>query len=134
VLSYLTLSPQTAHRLPAESRLRLTPGRTIAAFVSAGGWPMVVNVLGNVAAFMPLGLLWPILRRGRTSACSVAGLSAGVSLLIETLQFATARRVADVDDVVLNTLGGLLGYTVYRAVVFVLSRGQSLSSGTGSGG
>ena len=139
VLSYLTLSPHTANRQPAAACLRLVPGRNIAAFLAAGGWPMVLNVLGNLAAFVPLGVLWPLLRRGRTSAWGVAGLSASVSLLIESLQFASRRRIADVDDIILNTLGGLLGYAAYRAVGFLGKSlatrcRQSRSSGTGSSG
>jgi hypothetical protein len=30
--------------------------------------------------------------------------------LIESVQFSTGRRVADVDDIILNTAGGILGY------------------------
>lgn len=74
---------------------------------------MLVNVVGNLVAFMPLGFLWPIFRRGRTNAWRVGGLSAAVSLLIETLQYGSGRRIADVDDLLLNTLGGLLGYGTY---------------------
>lgn len=116
VLAYLTLSPQSAHQLPAASRIQLHPLRTIADFLERGGWPMVVNVPGNLAAFVPLGLLWPVLRQGKTTARRVGLLSAGVSLVIEVLQFGSGRRIADIDDVLLNALGGLLGYGVYRAL------------------
>jgi glycopeptide antibiotics resistance protein len=135
----LTLSPRTAHRQPEVICLRLEPGRTIAGFLREGGWPMVVNVLGNLAAFVPLGILWPMLRRGRTTAARVAGLSAAVSFLIESLQFASRRRVADVDDVILNALGGLIGYAAYRLACSACKalsarRLQGRSSGTGNGG
>lgn len=125
VLSYLTLSPQTPRRLPPMSCLRLVPGRSIAGFFAAGGWTFVVNFLGNLAAFLPLGFLWPVLRRGRTNARRVVGLSAFVSLLIETLQLATGRRIADVDDVILNALGGLIGYAAYRGLGVVKDRWTS---------
>jgi glycopeptide antibiotics resistance protein len=138
VLSCLTLSPNTARRQRTDACLKLEPGRSIAEYLAAGGWPMVLNVLGNLAAFVPLGVLWPLLLRGRTSAWRVAGLAASVSFLIESLQFASRRRIADVDDVMLNTLGGLLGYGVYRAFAFLwdaAARGRhARSSGTGKAG
>ncbi len=43
------------------------------------------------------------------------GWGLGVSLLIEVLQGISGRRVADVDDVILNTLGGLMGYGCWLA-------------------
>jgi glycopeptide antibiotics resistance protein len=116
VLSYLTLLPQTTHPLPRESALRLVPLGSIAEFLAAGGWPMLVNVVGNLAAFVPLGILWPLLREGRTTARRVGLLAFSVSLLIETLQYGSGRRIADVDDVLLNTAGGLLGYGTYLAL------------------
>ena len=106
----LTLSPHLAGSHSMENRLQLHPLRTTVVFLKVGGWPMLVNVVGNLGAFMPLGFLWPLLRRGRTGVWQVGLLAAALSLLIEALQYALGRRTADVDDVLLNTLGGLLGY------------------------
>jgi glycopeptide antibiotics resistance protein len=88
----------------------LVPGRTIAACAAAGGGLFVWNVVGNVAAFVPLGLALrggAVGRRWRLRWALAAG--AGLSLLIEALQYRGGRRVADVDDVLLNALGALLG-------------------------
>jgi glycopeptide antibiotics resistance protein len=120
VLVYLTLFMHTGPReLPWASRLRLWPGRTIVTFLQTGGWPMVVNIVGNLAAFVPLGFLWPLLRTGKTRAGEVACLAAAVSLVIEVLQLGLGHRVADVDDVVLNALGGLIGFGAYRLCCLV---------------
>ncbi|SIO58723.1 VanZ like family protein [Singulisphaera sp. GP187] len=113
LLGWLTLSPHSVAPLSWENRLQLHPLRTTAEFLAVGGWPMLVNVVGNLGAFMPLGLLWPVVRRGRTSVWRVGCLSAALSLLIETIQYGSGRRIADVDDLLLNTLGGLLGYGLY---------------------
>jgi glycopeptide antibiotics resistance protein len=115
-LLFVTLTPGLPTRAPLEARLHVRPFETIAVYLHKGGAEMMVNVVGNVVAFMPLGLLWALLREGRTSARRVTLLSAGVSLLIETLQFVSQRRVADVDDVFLNTIGGVLGYVLYRVL------------------
>ncbi|WP_244884944.1 VanZ family protein [Singulisphaera acidiphila] len=113
LLFWLTLSPCSIGTLAWENRLELHPLGTTAKYLEVGGWLMLVNVVGNLAAFIPLGFLWPFFQGGRTSVWRVGWLSAALSLLIETLQFASGRRIADVDDLLLNTLGGLLGYGMY---------------------
>lgn len=72
-----------------------------------------INLLGNVAIFMPLGflaaLLFPTTRRfGR-----MAGVGLLTSLSIELAQFFLAVRVSDVDDLLLNVLGTLLGLGLF---------------------
>ena len=86
------------------------PFRSIEHDLRAGGFEFVVNFLGNLVAFVPMGWLLPSLLGRRWLALRVAGLSLALSLLVEVLQGISGRRVADVDDVILNTLVGLLGY------------------------
>jgi glycopeptide antibiotics resistance protein len=106
----LTLLRWTGTVLPPDKRLNWAPLESIVHFLSVGGWPMVVNVLGNVAAFVPFGFLIPPLRDARTGVARVALLSLMLSAQIEALQYLSGRRTADVDDLLLNTLGGVLGY------------------------
>ncbi len=80
-----------------------------------GGQEFVINILGNLAAGFPMGVLLPSLPRRRCSWVKVAGAGFAVSLLIETLQWISGRRCADVDDLILNTLGGLMGYVCWLA-------------------
>jgi glycopeptide antibiotics resistance protein len=76
----------------------------------AGGRQFVVNFVGNLVAFMPIGLIPPLIPRRRMTAWHVALFCLFVSAIIEVGQYVSGRRVADVDDLILNTLGGLLGY------------------------
>ncbi len=122
LLFYLTLIFHTTQRLSLSHRFNFIPLKTIGIFLHKGGIEMVVNIVGNLAAFAPLGFLVPIFREERTSLGRVVCLCAGISLLIELLQFFTGYRVADIDDVILNTLGGVLGYAVYRLVCWTLLR------------
>lgn len=94
----------------ALARLNLVPLVGIARFLRGGGRAMWVNVAGNLAAFVPVGLLLPSLSARHDSAGRVALVGFCLSLEIEALQFASRARVADVDDLILNTAGGLLGY------------------------
>jgi glycopeptide antibiotics resistance protein len=98
------------------ARPNLEPFRMIRQELEKGGWEFVVNVLGNLAAGFPMGVLLPGLLGRRCSWAKVAGLGLVVSLLIETLQGVSGRRVADVDDLILNTSGSLMGYAFHQVV------------------
>lgn len=125
VLLYLTLVYHPA--LHPHDRLSLVPFRSVVHFWNKGGWPMAVNIVGNVGAFIPLGFLLPSLRsQSRRTGLKQAALGgAGISLAIEVLQYLQGRRVADVDDVILNLAGTVLGYLLFRAVAS-LARLRSL--------
>jgi glycopeptide antibiotics resistance protein len=95
-------------------RPNFLPLRSIIGDLGHGGRDFVVNFLGNLAAFLPIGLIPPLVRPRSTAAWHVGLFALTLSALIELLQYASGRRVADVDDLILNTLGGLLGYSGFR--------------------
>jgi glycopeptide antibiotics resistance protein len=74
---------------------------------------VLLNLAGNVIGFMPFGTLLPILTRGVRKAWKVGLLSLEISALIEVSQFLFQVGCFDVDDIILNTMGGLLGYAVF---------------------
>ena len=93
--------------------ISLTPGYTIRSMLEKGSYGQkVINLAGNVVIFAPMGLLPPLLWRRWRHFWTAIPLSAGVSCLIEFLQLFLERSV-DVDDVILNTLGGLFGYILF---------------------
>lgn len=76
----------------------------------------LLNVVGNVAAFMPCGFFLPIVsRRGRKWYNAIL-LCFALSLSVETAQLVCRVGSFDVDDLFLNTLGGALGYVINRIV------------------
>lgn len=81
---------------------------------------VVANVWGNVAMFVPLGLLlmwlWTSPLIARVVMATVAG--AGLSVIIELAQL-TLHRVADIDDVILNASGALLGAIIGLVTVLL---------------
>lgn len=72
----------------------------------------IKNVLGNVILFLPYGFFAAYYLKLK-KPWSILGLSLLVSLTIETTQLLIGR-VFDIDDIILNTLGGLLGFYVYN--------------------
>ena len=75
----------------------------------------LVNLLGNVAIFLPLGMYVALFRKNG-SLWKTTAIVAAVSLTLELLQVVTRTGSGDVDDVLLNALGGLLGALLYRGI------------------
>jgi glycopeptide antibiotics resistance protein len=94
----------------------LIPLRSIVGDWRVGGRIFVVNFLGNIVAFMPVGVIPSVVRPGRTMVWHAASFSLLLSAIIESGQYVSGHRVADVDDLILNTLGGLLGYVTLRCL------------------
>jgi len=76
----------------------------------------LINFLGNTAMFIPLGIVWPAVFRQLDSHGKVIAAGVGYSLLIELAQLPFFDRVSDIDDLILNSLGFLLGYGIYLLV------------------
>ena len=74
-----------------------------------------MNLAGNVIAFMPFGFILPMLCRSNRKWYLIFLLSLLCSFCIEGLQLYTRRGSFDVDDLMLNTLGGLAGYWCFLA-------------------
>jgi len=72
------------------------------------------NLLGNIFAFIPLGFLLPLLFKVCNRFIVTFLLSLSASLLIEIAQLLFYLGSCDIDDLILNVLGSLLGYGVYR--------------------
>lgn len=73
-----------------------------------------VNLIGNVIAFIPFGALIRWVRNQKTGFWIAVLYTFLFSLAIEMIQFFTKVGVFDVDDLLLNTMGGALGYAIYR--------------------
>ena len=73
-----------------------------------GNWRYFTYLFGgNLAWFAPAGVLVR-LRGGRLWQAALAGLA--LSLLVETGQFVLGSGVSELDDLILNTLGAVLGF------------------------
>ncbi len=78
-----------------------------------GNKAFFINVFGNVIAFMPMGFLQPFLSDKQLRGGLIVLNCFIVSLLVETIQLVFKIGCFDVDDLLLNTLGGLLGVILY---------------------
>ena len=77
---------------------------------------ILLNLIGNTAMFIPLGIVWPSVFKKLNTHGKVIAAGIGFSLCIEILQLPFYDRVTDVDDLILNTLGYVVGYGIYLLV------------------
>lgn len=82
----------------------------------------LLNLIGNTAMFIPLGIVWPCVFSRLNSHWKVIMAGFGVSLTIEILQLPFFDRATDIDDLILNTLGFLTGYGIYLLTKMVRKR------------
>lgn len=73
-----------------------------------------INLFGNVICFIPFGMFLPSINEKYRVAVKVIILAFLFSLIIETTQLYFMVGIFDVDDLMLNTLGGLIGYILYK--------------------
>lgn len=81
------------------------------------GWHVtIVNLLGNIVCFMPFGFLLPTISKKNIfkNFLSVTCMAMLFSISIETAQLVAKVGAFDVDDIFLNTIGGLLGYIAMK--------------------
>jgi glycopeptide antibiotics resistance protein len=85
------------------------------------------QIVGNLFLLLPLGVYGPILTPHLRTVSAILLAGAAVATVIELGQLAIATlygfplRVADVDDVLLNTVGVLTGYLLWRALAATAS-------------
>ncbi len=79
-------------------------------------WESVKGAIGNVLMFIPIGFLLPLVwsKQEKFRVLLLSGFS--ISLTIEIIQLAIPFRATDIDDLILNTLGAVVGYLVYLLV------------------
>lgn len=85
------------------------PLRTTLGQLRLGAWPFLYHVVGNLIWFVPLGF---VLRKKPVWAALIAG--ALLSAAIEGMQWALMTGMPDVDDVLLNASGTVIGWLLAR--------------------
>lgn len=79
----------------------------------------IYQFIGNIAWFVPFGFLLPYLtgRPRNLKRMLLYGLL--VSFIIELSQFVFGTGVTEIDDLILNTLGAMLGFAFFRLLLRV---------------
>lgn len=74
------------------------------------------NIVGNIVIFMPFGFLVPFTWKKNHGVGMIFALGFIFSMGVELTQLISGFGAFDVDDLILNTLGAILGYFVYKII------------------
>lgn len=85
---------------------------------------LFIEVFGNICMFIPIGFFLPLLWKRFKNPFLTVFVCLFISFSIETIQLILPRGT-DVDDIILNTSGGLIGYILYS---FQKSRLKNITS------
>lgn len=137
LLYFLFFSDKYGRTTPySEYRYNLELFREIRRFIWMGGTDFIINIIGNIAAFLPFGFLVPVMYREQRSEKVIIGhyirsfffvsfLGVLFSLFVEIVQLITKVGSFDVDDLFLNTVGvmlGYIGYVIAKEIIGVMGK------------
>lgn len=74
----------------------------------------LINLLGNVVLFIPLGIFLPKLWHCFQRLWKVLLATAGIIIAVEAAQVLTLLGRCDIDDLILNLIGAAIGYGLYK--------------------
>jgi glycopeptide antibiotics resistance protein len=110
-------------------RINLVPFRSTMSLLHEGINLFVIqNIGGNIFGFTPLGIFLPILFPSLSSFSKVFITVFAISTGFELVQLVTVLGVCDIDDVILNTLGGIFGFILYKVFFYFLPRRNNYSA------
>ena len=78
------------------------------------GW--LINIIGNISMFIPVGICWPFCFKKLNNVWKTVLVGGGFSLFIEITQLPFYQRCSDIDDLIMNTTGVLIGAVIYFSV------------------
>ena len=119
LLVYLLLFSRAFGRNPGFSsyRYNLVPFREIVRFYTywkhVGFISAFLNLVGNLAGFIPFGILVPAVIRPMRSWTRTVKAGFFLTLILEVFQLILKAGIFDVDDILLNTAGALVGYQIF---------------------
>ena len=117
-INLLKIGPLRFKFSPHTGQANFLPFKTILPYLlGEHGWLIaILNLAGNIGLFVPIGFLVPFVFQEMTWQTSLAlGVAAG--LAIEGLEVVFRVGIFDIDDVILNALGVMIGYWVFTILV-----------------
>lgn len=125
-LTYLTFISPLYGREFMHRSVNLIPLKTIIQFLTLSYNKSVIltNIAGNIIAFIPMGFLLPLVSRNLKRFIKVLLVVLLATGTIEIMQYVIGVGISDIDDVILNLLGGMLGYLLNRILAKIVHKVQ----------
>jgi len=104
----------------ASRQVSLIPFKTIVSYLQSifysKNYVAIVNIVGNIVLFVPIGFVFSIYIKNRLLNFMILFM---VPICIEILQFIMALGVTDIDDVILNIFGEMIGALLFWLLIFL---------------
>ncbi|WLR56855.1 VanZ family protein [Mesobacillus subterraneus] len=131
ILLFLSPYRQAAYEINSAGAnpYNIIPFKTITDYIKASShinqsiW--MSNLFGNVLAFFPLGTFLPWLFKSFSGFWRTIGTVFLATTSVEILQYATRVGSFDIDDIILNTIGGAIGYLLIRLIYLLMLKGKT---------
>ncbi|AEB30341.1 hypothetical integral membrane protein [Carnobacterium sp. 17-4] len=83
------------------------------------------NLYGNILWFVPMGFGAAYLMKRKYTFLRSLGIGITVSFLIETMQFLFFTGVSDIDDLIFNTIGTMIGIVLFEISQWLYKKWQN---------
>ncbi len=108
--------------------LAIIPFQSIMKYYNSGNlWASVLNVIGNVVIFIPFGVYLKLYTKNKSSKKAITTVF-WTSLIVEVVQFVLDIGIADIDDIILNAIGGIIGVWVYNLLKLIFKDDKSVKN------
>jgi glycopeptide antibiotics resistance protein len=81
----------------------------------------------NVLAFIPMGIIIMLFKKEKSISASLFIVFL-ISLFAETIQFVIGLGASDITDIIINSLGGLIGISIYKGLAMLVRNEDALRS------
>ena len=130
-LSRVSLSELFNSNRPVFMSVNLIPLHSIMQYMNGGTDTLrrfaFANVVGNVVIFIPMGIFLPILKKDKRTAVNLLFIFL-ISLFVEIIQGLLGLGVTDIDDVILNCLGGWIGILGYKFLLYIIKDNEKVKT------
>ncbi len=117
VYLFLVLNITLIDRTVGRRRHMLEPFWELSQLFESGQYfYWLTQICGNILMLMPMGVFLPVFFRRFDKFGFTAAACLGFSLFIELTQYFTGRGLCEFDDIMHNTLGGAVGFLIYRKI------------------
>lgn len=102
------------------------PFKSICQLIKTGNMYIIIrNILGNIALFMPLGFILPLISKRKLTIKSISIIGLMSSIGVEFIQYCISLilgytyKITDVDDIILNFIGAILGFIALKLICII---------------
>lgn len=95
--------------------INLIPFKTIFNYITLFGSPKfgfsIENIIGNILLFLPMGIYLNVITDRNRLSLTIIIL---ISIFVEIIQYLFKFGILDIDDIILNSVGGFIGIKTYN--------------------